>query len=400
MHIAVPKYALGLLLFAAAYAGMRAAENPSTEFYTAIRANDLARVNALLSGGGSANVHDARGVTPLMYAAVVGSVEAMSLLVDAGADVNARNDVGSTALIWSATDLARVKLLIEHGANVNAATDRGRTPLLVAAMADRSADVVRFLVSKGANVHAVDNVKMSALHAATMGGDAGTVRMLIDAGVAIDTSDAGGYTPLINAAQHGNVRAVEMLLAKGANVNAVCAMGDMQSHVSTRVKNGPLGLGRFTPLLAAAPYGPASLIEALVRAGADVNARDSRGLTPLMLAVATDHADPRTITTLIAAGTDVKAIGRANRGKRQSSRCSPVPAQSRRRRARRRFHRPRRPTCGQRSSGASSSSSVRAGSSLPRAAVWRATRRTSPTWQSPQRAAAASGSTRMRPPSV
>ena len=101
MHITVPKYALGLLLFAAAYAGMRAAENPSAEFYTAIRANDLARVNALLSGGGSANVHDARGVTPLMYAAVVGSVEAMSLLVDAGADVNARNDVGSTALIGS-----------------------------------------------------------------------------------------------------------------------------------------------------------------------------------------------------------------------------------------------------------------------------------------------------------
>src|SRR6266480_3929094 len=162
MHITSRKYVLGLLLFAAAYAGTRAAENPSNALYAAIRANDLTRLKALLSGGGTANVRDARGVTPLMHAAVVGSVEAMSLLVDAGADVNARNDVGSTALIWSATDLARVTLLVEHGANVNAATDRGRTPLLVAAMADPSADLVRFLISKGANVHTVDNVKMSA----------------------------------------------------------------------------------------------------------------------------------------------------------------------------------------------------------------------------------------------
>ena len=42
---------------------------------------------------------------------------------------------------------------------------------------------------------------MSALHAATIGGDADTVAMLIEAGVAIDTRDGGGYTPLINAAQ-------------------------------------------------------------------------------------------------------------------------------------------------------------------------------------------------------
>src|SRR5262249_15334724 len=89
------------------------------------------------------------------------------------------------------------------------------------------------------------------------------------------------------------------------DVNAVTDMGDMQSHMTTRVKNGPLGLGRFTPLLAAAPYGGPEVMEALLRAGADVKARDSRGLTALMLAVASDHADPRTITLLLEAGTDV-----------------------------------------------------------------------------------------------
>src|SRR5712692_3564224 len=220
-------------------------DNPSADFYTAIRANDLARLKTLLASGPGNNVdgvHDNRGVTPLMHAAVVGSADAMRLLLDAGADVNARNDVGSTALMWSATDLAKVRLLLEHGADVNAASERHRTALLVAAMADGSAPIVRLLIAKGADVHVVDRVNVSAMHAATLGGDADTVRLLIDAGAEVDTRDAGGYTPLMNAAQHGNLRAVQMLLAKGASVSAVTEMGDMQSHVSRRVKNGPLGL--------------------------------------------------------------------------------------------------------------------------------------------------------------
>ncbi len=73
------------------------------------------------------------GLTPLMYAAVVGSADAMRVLIDAGADVNAKNAFGSTALMWSVTDFKKVKMLVEHGANVNAASKAGRTALLLAA---------------------------------------------------------------------------------------------------------------------------------------------------------------------------------------------------------------------------------------------------------------------------
>ena len=94
--------------------------NASDAFYAAIRANDLARLQALLKQGADANAKDARGVTPLMQAAIVGSPEAMKLLLDNGADPNLTNTAGSTALMFSVTDIAKVRLLLDRGANVNA----------------------------------------------------------------------------------------------------------------------------------------------------------------------------------------------------------------------------------------------------------------------------------------
>jgi ankyrin repeat protein len=148
-------------------------ENLSDTFYTAIRANDLARLESRLKDAASANTKDSRGVTPLMYAAAVGSLEAMNILIDGGADVNARNAFDSTVLIWSAADLPKVRLLIEHGADVNAASKQGRTPLLVAAMSEGSAPILRLLISKGANVRAVDAMKTTALLAACGGQTSG-----------------------------------------------------------------------------------------------------------------------------------------------------------------------------------------------------------------------------------
>ncbi|HWF85832.1 MAG TPA: ankyrin repeat domain-containing protein [Vicinamibacterales bacterium] len=281
------------------------ADNSAVAFYAALRANDLAALNALIARGESVNAVDAHGITPLMNAAVVGSTEAMARLIDAGADVNAHNEFGSTALMWSATDLAKIQLLIKHGADLNIATEHGRTALWLAAASDGSAAIVRTLIAAGADVRALESTKMTVLHAATMGHDADTTRILIDAGLNVNAADSAGFTPLINAAQRGSVEAVQMLLAKGANANAVTELGDVATHSTSRVKNGALGLGHFTALLLAAPTAPAPLVTALVKAGADVNAKDVRGMTPLMLAVATDHPNLEAIRTLLAAGADV-----------------------------------------------------------------------------------------------
>ena len=104
----------------------------------------------------------------------------------------------------------------------------------------------------------------------------------------------------MNAAGNGNLAAVKLLLGKGANVNAVSA------PPYEPVKNGTIALGQFTALALAAT-GPSDVVKALLDAGASVNVKDARGMTPLMLATATDHGDLETVRMLIARGAELGA---------------------------------------------------------------------------------------------
>ena len=279
------------------------AETVSDKFYAAIRSNNLAALETLVKTGGGANLKDDHDVTALMYAAAAGSLEAMKILIAAGADVNAQNAFGSTALMWSVTDEAKVRLLVEHGARVNVASKQGRTPLLLAAASDHSAAIVRFLLARGADAKAVDRMKNTALLVASFNaGDLETLRILTGAGADVNAGDFAGNTALMNAASNGNVEGVKLLLAKGANVNAVSSR-----EILEKVKNGSIALGGFTPLLLATAYGPPEVVKALLDAGAQVNVKDIRGMTPLMLAVATDRQNIEIVRMLLAKGADVKA---------------------------------------------------------------------------------------------
>ena len=280
-----------------------AQNNQSDAFYSAIRANDLPRMNALLAQGAGVNTKDTQGVTPLMYAAWVGSVDAMKALLDGGADPNLTNSSGSTALMMSVTELPKVQLLIARGANVNQASTRGRNALLLAAMSDRSSAIVRALLAAGADPKVSDQAGTTPLHAAAIGNDTETIRLLLASAADVNARNIPfGQTPLIYAAGNGNIAAVRMLLAKGADVNAVGGDGAFQ-----KVKAGTIGLGNFTALLMAAPHGSLELVKTLLDAGAGVNVRDVRGVTPLMASVATDHADAQAIKALIDKGADVNA---------------------------------------------------------------------------------------------
>jgi ankyrin repeat protein len=164
---------------------------------------------------------------------------------------------------------------------------------MLAASSDASAPIVKLLLDKGANARAVDALKMTTTFAASFGNDTESLRLLIAAGGDVDAADDMlGYTPLMNAAQHGNVASVRLLLSKGARVNAVSGPPNQP------VKNGIINLGHWTPLTVAA-IGPAAVVKALVDAGANPKAVEARGMTPLMLAAASDHADAETVRFLI-----------------------------------------------------------------------------------------------------
>jgi len=273
--------------------------------YQAIRTNDLRQIEMMVRTSADANVRGDFGNTLLMSAAAAGSVEAMKLLIAKGADVSAQNTIGTTALMMSATDRAKVQLLLDSGANVHAASQQGRTVLFLAAMSNPSADVVRLLVTRGADVKVTDALKNTTLNAAAAGDDIGTIRFMLDAGVDANGAGVTGLSPLISSAYHRNLIAVKLLLARGADVNAVATVPSLAPAPDP--KSGPIALHNVTALLAAAAGGSPELVKTLLDAGAHVDAKDGRGLTPLMLAIARTDQDGAVIRLLLDAGADVSA---------------------------------------------------------------------------------------------
>jgi hypothetical protein len=130
--------------------------------------------------------------------------------------------------------------------------------------------------------------------------DADTVKLLLDRGADAQRADKGGATALQNATTFPDAKRIRTLLQAGSDVNAFSTFAGM-------VKNGPIALTHMTALMTAAPYSDQETIDCLLKAGARVNEMDIRKMTPLMLSIATDHAQPATVRKLIAAGADIQA---------------------------------------------------------------------------------------------
>jgi ankyrin repeat protein len=265
--------------------------------YQAIRTNDLGALRSLTAAG-RANTKDALGRTPLMLAAAFGTVDAMRTLLDGGADARAASSSNVTALHWAATSFEKTSLLLGAGADVNVTTQLGRTPLVIAASAHGTAPVVKLLLSKGADVNAADTVGVTPLIAAAAVNNDEAARLILARGANVNAAARIGQsaTPLLGAAYNGNVPLMRLLLDAKADVKAVSA-----DRAGT-VKNGAVRFGNVTALHMAVSSGDAEAVRLMLDSGPDVNARDIRGMTPLVWAVATDRPNLRVVRALVAHG--------------------------------------------------------------------------------------------------
>lgn len=151
--------------------------------------------------------------TPLMDKVVAGDRAAVSAMIAKGADVNARNNYGWTALSHAAlignTEL--VKLLLAHGADVNAHDQSGWTPLMRAAMKGHAA-VVKVLLQHGATVNDKEkNEGWTALHWAAARGHDKVVTLLLSHGADYTLRTQDGLTPLMLAMRESNDKVVQAL---------------------------------------------------------------------------------------------------------------------------------------------------------------------------------------------
>lgn len=285
------------LLCAWAAENVNAPSADANDYFRAIRANDLKTLRQLTAAG-SANVRDKLDMSALHYAALYGSTESVRLLLDAGADVNARNKSQATPLLYGAYSFEKTKLLVGKGADVNAENSSHLQPLWVAVGAHGNQATVRYLIEHGADVKAMSAGKTDYLQRAAYYSEPEVVKLLLDKGLDPRHASTSGLTALMYAFFCDDDARVKMLLDAGSDVNAA-------NTSAGKVKNGDIALNHLTPLMLAAPEGDPAMVKALIAKGANVNAVDVRDMTPLMLAVATETANPEIVRALIAAGTNL-----------------------------------------------------------------------------------------------
>lgn len=217
---------------------------------------DVNKIKALLQSDPKlVSSKDKLGNTPLHLAAFHGQTAATQALIDAGADVNAKNSYGPytpgdlwqvlssnnhqdpvtllqvhgvdtrdmangyTALdlaIFSSRHKEVLNLLLAKGADVNAKASSGASPLFWAVMRDQKDDV-KLLLDKGANVNSADAYGTSILDLPLILGWEGLVPILIDKGADVNAQDQSGKRPLTYALGMQNHSSADLLKKKGAH---------------------------------------------------------------------------------------------------------------------------------------------------------------------------------------
>lgn len=222
---------------------------------------------------------------------------------------------GAAALHWAAfqDDARSIERLLDRGIPVDAFDQFGRTSLMAAAaFASEAAGAT--LLARGADAMARDMEHGdTALHYAALAGHIPLARLLLDAGVSVNVvSGKLAATPLHCAAVHGRHRMIEYLLSRGANVDARDAEGLTPLQYASLRNRSPTvellaGFGaRPADLFDAINAGDVRQLLALLRGGANVNASDLFG-PPLHHAAAKGRT--YIASRLLDAGADLAATG-------------------------------------------------------------------------------------------
>jgi ankyrin repeat protein len=302
-----------------------------TPVMIAARSGSAGVVGQLIAKGASVNAHGARGQTALMWATAQKHPDVVKVLVENGADVHARSEVwnevmavsphgyldynraiphgGDTALMFAARvgDLASVKVLVAGGANVNDADAWGVSAVTMAAHAGFD-DLVEFLLGKSADPNAA-GAGFSALHAAIMRRNERMVRALLEFGADANAPvenwtptrrsshdynfapELVGATPFWLAARFAQPGVMRLLVAKGADPKFVLRneyyvndLNDRRTQATTALM-AAIGIGGGRAWVRPDPARHEALIlesvKLAIELGVDVNAANTDGRTAL-----------------------------------------------------------------------------------------------------------------------
>jgi ankyrin repeat protein len=267
-----------------------------------IQADDGALLQRLIAAGLSGNArlrwHGYEDMPLLSFAAFYGSTASITALLAAGADVNARQQPTPRPTWWrmpaitalmvaaGAKNLNAVKCLLEAGAELNAQDGRGRTALTYARDFG-SRRVTAYLEGALAQSGAENEL---SLHEAARLGVVSRIRALLAEGAQIDARDGEGKTALVHAAMAGEAAAVRLLCEAGADVNTGAGAYDLWDYLLA--PNAPVDT---------------ETVKTLIAHGLDPNRPSESFGTPLVRATWKANAGTL-VEMLIAHGADAHAI--------------------------------------------------------------------------------------------
>ena len=276
-------------------------------------------IHVLLAAGSDANIGSILGQTCLMCAVQeLCSKEVLQAIIDHGADVNATNKYNFTALIMACEQRNEdaITVLLQAGADPNCVYDKGaaylfhvdvgdagtdtyivdkngRTCLMCAVNGHCSKEVLQAIINHGADVNATDGDNSTALMLACEKRHVDAIHVLLKAGSDTNIVDKDGRTCLMCAVRaDSGEKVLQAIIDHGADVNAT------NKYCSTA-------------LMLACGKRHAYAINVLLKAGSDTNIVEKNGRTCLMYAVHED-CSKEVLQTIIDHGADVNAIGKGN----------------------------------------------------------------------------------------
>lgn len=189
--------------------GLLANSELDAQLEIAIRAGDVGMVKKLLAKGAEPDsALNANGITPLMYASWKGNREVVTLLVQAGASVKARDIKENTPLMWATKCggcLDLVNFLLEHGSDANEKNSTGETPLIVSSNYEGNEKVIEALIEQGVDINAVDIHGNTALIDAAYSGLSGNAKMLLRLGASEEMRNKAGFYAWMAAGSSGDI---------------------------------------------------------------------------------------------------------------------------------------------------------------------------------------------------
>jgi len=246
----------------------------------AVRKNDTVKVVSLLSQGADANARDLPPDTRSMLLRLWDRIDRNPLPEAEGRTALLVTLEEDNDMEFLSENVPLVKALLDAGAAVNAPDEIGRTPLMLAAEAAKR-ETVRLLLDKGALANARGFEGNTALHLAAEQDDLALTKLLLAKGAQVNSRTEYGTTPMHNAAAYGQIECVRLLIESGGDIDA-------HDHFGS------------TPLSEAAQSTFRAVVQLLISRGAKVNIRNGDGDTPLKFA--RRNHDPEMVKVLVKAG--------------------------------------------------------------------------------------------------